>query len=84
VAAGQCAIGALLDGTDERQRVEMPNFKLRHAMGRFALECLDAETLLAFGLPAGVRPLDLWSTAMDRCSSGSTASSTSPHLATQC
>lgn len=38
----------------------MPKFELRHAIGRIALECLDAETLLAASLPAGVRALDLW------------------------
>jgi hypothetical protein len=39
----------------------MPNFELRHAIGRIALGSLDAGTLLAADLPDGVRPLDLWS-----------------------
>ncbi len=39
----------------------MPNFELRHAIGRIALGSLDAGTLLAADLPDGVRTLDLWS-----------------------
>lgn len=37
------------------------NRELRHGIGRFALQLLDAGALSAAGLPAGVRALDLWS-----------------------
>jgi hypothetical protein len=44
----------------------MPNYGLRSVIGRYALGCLGAGTLLDAGLPtpglpAGVKPLDLWS-----------------------
>jgi hypothetical protein len=39
----------------------MPDYELRAAIGRWALESLEAGALLVGGSPDGVTPLDLWS-----------------------